>query len=122
MTARPSGASRRLFALACLHATIGAPVGVLAQAPATPGDYLARYDLDGDGRVALAEYRDYLSRGFRDRDRDGNGVLEGDELPVPGTRAIRLADHLDALARGFARQDHDGDGFLDAAEMAAPPR
>lgn len=88
----------------------------------SPAGYLASIDLDGDGRIALSEYRDYLSRGFRNMDADGNGVLEGDELPVPGARSVRLSDHLEALARGFDRQDHNRDGYLDAAELAAPPR
>jgi Ca2+-binding EF-hand superfamily protein len=94
----------------------------VAQAPSTPAEYLARIDLDGDGRISLTEFRDYMSRGFRDRDRDDNAVLEGDELPVPGARPVHLADHLEALARSFARQDRNGDGFLDADELAAPPR
>ena len=90
--------------------------------PDTPAGYLARMDLDGDERISLAEFRDYMSRGFRDRDVDGNGILEGDELPVPGARALRLADHLQRLAEAFARQDRNGDGWLDAGELAAPPR
>lgn len=88
----------------------------------TPAGYLATIDLDGNGLIALSEYRDYLSRGFRDMDADSNGVLEGRELPVSGARAVRLVDHLDALARGFERQDRNGDGYLDAVELAAPPR
>lgn len=90
--------------------------------PRTPAEYLERMDLDGDGRISLAEYRDYMSRGFRDMDRDGNGILEGDELPVPGARPVHLRDHLEALRRAFERQDRNGDGYLDAAELAAPPR
>lgn len=90
--------------------------------PQTPAEYLERMDLDGDGRISLAEYRDYMSRGFRRMDRDGNGILEGDELPVPGARPVYLNDHLDALRRAFERQDLNGDGYLDARELAAPPR
>lgn len=78
-------------------------------------------DLDRDGRVALHEYRDYMSRGFRRMDLDGDGVLRDDELPVPNAREVRLVEHLDALRRAFERQDRNGDGFLDAAELAAPP-
>ncbi|MFC0356090.1 calcium-dependent protein kinase 21 [Pseudofulvimonas gallinarii] len=81
-----------------------------------------RMDLDGDNRVSLAEFRDYMSRGFRSRDLDGNGILQGAELPDPGARPLRLADHLERLAEAFARQDRNGDGWLDAAELAAPPR
>lgn len=88
----------------------------------SPAGYLAMIDLDGDGRISLSEYRDYLSRGFRDMDRDRNGILEGDELPVPGARPVRLSDHMDALARAFGRQDRNADGVLDVTELAAPPR
>lgn len=90
--------------------------------PSTPADYLAAIDLDGDGRIGLSEYRDYMSRGFRRMDADGNGTLEGDELPVPGARTVRLRDHLGSLEAAFRRQDANGDGQLDERELAAPPR
>ncbi len=93
-----------------------------AQLAATPGEYLARMDADRDGRVSLAEYQAHLSRAFRDMDRDGDGVLIGDELPVRGARPVLLSEHHAALARAFRRQDRDGDGRLDARELAAPPR
>ena len=93
-----------------------------AQAPGSPAEYLSRMDLDGDGRISLAEYRDYMSRGFRRMDRDGNGILEGDEHAVPGSRPVPLPELMTNLQRAFARQDRNGDGFLDSAELAAPPR
>jgi hypothetical protein len=112
-----------LSIIAFMAVAVLAQGAALAQSmPLSPAGYLASIDLDGDGRIALSEYRDYLSRGFRDMDADGNNVLEGDELPVPGARPVRLGDHLAALARGFERQDRNGDGHLDAAELAAPPR
>lgn len=110
----------RTLLIAVITALAATPVA--AQGPVSPADYLARMDLDGDGRVSLAEYRDYMSRGFRRMDVDGNGVLEGDEHAVPGSRPVHLTDLMDNLARAFARQDRNGDGFLDAAELAAPPR
>ena len=93
-----------------------------AQAIANRAAYLSRLDGDGDGRVSLAEYQAYLSRGFHDMDRDGDGVLRGDEWPVPGTRPRRLDDLLADLARQFVRLDLDGDGHLDPHELTAPPR
>lgn len=90
----------------------------------TPAEYLVRMDLDGDGRIALREYQDYLSRGFVQMDRDGNGVLDASELPV-GTRSRRaptLESHLRSLAAVFDRQDINNDGHLDARELAAPLR
>ena len=44
-------------------------------------DYLARMDADGDGRVSLAEYQDWLSYAFTRMDANGDGVLAPDELP-----------------------------------------
>jgi Ca2+-binding EF-hand superfamily protein len=90
----------------------------------SPAEYLNRMDLDGDGRVSLREYQDYLSRGFVQLDRDGDGVLNASELP-PGTRSRRaptLESHLRSLAAVFDRQDANNDAHLDARELAAPPR
>ena len=92
--------------------------------PRSPADYLATMDRNGDGRVALAEYQDYLSRGFQQMDRDGDGKLSTVELPQ-GARTRRvptLEGHRRSLAATFDRQDANNDGFLDARELAAPPR
>lgn len=86
-----------------------------------PAELVARFDLDGDGRVDEGEYVAYLMRGFHARDRDGNGVLEGDELP-PGARPLSADGNEARLRRQFRRQDADGDGRLDARELLAPPR
>ncbi len=78
-------------------------------------------DTDGDGRVSRAEYIAHMTRNFDRIDTDGNGVLEGDELP-PGAKPVTRADYEKSLAAVFARQDSNRDGFLDARELAAPPR
>ena len=84
--------------------------------------YLARMDADGDGRIRLAEYQDWLSYAFDRMDRDHDGVLSPAEQPggrgVPLTRDAYRA----RLAETFRRQDRNGDGALDARELAAPPR
>lgn len=112
-------------ALALAAALLSAAPAALAQAmPRTPGDYLRSMDRDGDARVALAEYQDYLSRGFQQMDRDRDGKLSASELPS-GTRSRRvptLEGHRRSLAATFDRQDADNDGYLDARELAAPPR
>ena len=106
-------------------ATLSLPLALPAEPLArTPSEYLLRIDANGDGRVSLSEYQDYLSRGFTRMDRDGNGVLSASELP-PGARTRRaptLESHLRALAATFDRQDVDNDGYLDARELSAPPR
>jgi Ca2+-binding EF-hand superfamily protein len=85
-------------------------------------DYLARMDADGDGRVSLAEYQDWMSYAFDAMDRDHDGVLAAAELPGGRGRSITRSAHRERLAAGFRRQDRDGDGVLDAGELAAPPR
>ena len=89
-------------------------------APDSPSAYLHRMDANGDGRVDEDEYVSYMSRGFAGMDRDGNGVLEGDELP-PGAHRVTLAQYQQSLRAAFHRQDANHDGTLDAAELSRPP-
>ena len=84
-------------------------------------DYLARMDVDRDGRVSLPEYQRWLSYGFDAMDRDRDGVLSAAELPGGRGRRIERASHLSALAAAFARQDRDRNGYLSARELSAPP-
>ena len=106
--------------LAALVSLVVAGNAIAQNAPASPRAYLQRMDSNGDGRVDESEYLDYMGRGFAQLDTDGNGVLEGDELP-PGSRPVTLAEHQQALRAAFRRQDSNHDGFLDAAELARPP-
>lgn len=106
-------------ALACLLAT--APMVAPAQVRAT-GDYLARMDRDGDGRVSLIEYQDWLSYAFDAMDRDRDGVLQPSEQPGARGKAITRAEHRQRIAERFARQDANRDGWLSAKELSAPPR
>jgi Ca2+-binding EF-hand superfamily protein len=104
-------------ALLAPHAVPAAP----SQYARGPNELLQRFDTDGDGVVSEAEYVAYLSLGFRARDVDGNGILEGDELP-PNAKPLARADNEARLRRQFARQDANGDGALNARELLAPPR
>ncbi|CAN7267615.1 hypothetical protein LJR168_003618 [Pseudoxanthomonas sp. LjRoot168] len=97
------------------------PVAALAQVTAT-GDYLARMDTDGDGRVSLIEYQAWMSYAFEGMDRNRDGVLSLDELPGGRGKPVTREAHLAQLADRFKRQDADGNGFLSAKELAAPPR
>src|SRR3546814_648075 len=45
------------------------------------GDYLSRMDSDGDGRISLVEYQDWMSYAFDGMDRNRDGTLTPDELP-----------------------------------------
>ena len=86
------------------------------------GDYLSRMDRDGDGRVSLSEYQDWLSYAFDAMDRDHDGVLVAAELPGGHGAPLTRAQHRARLADAFRRQDRNHDGVLDARELAAPPR
>jgi len=122
-TAAPSCSNARMrlpLALLLLAVCAGAAA---RDYPATPAGYLALIDANGDGRVAAQEYVDYLSDGFRRMDRNGDGVLDGDELPAGPRRTPRsLAAFQDDLRRQFHRLDRDGNGWLSASELAQPPR
>ncbi len=104
---------------ACLLPTALLP-SAHAQVQAT-SEYLARMDSDGDGRVSLAEYQDWMSYAFERMDANGDGILSADELPGGRGKPVSLIDHRAKLARTFVRQDQDKDGFLDARELSAPP-
>lgn len=60
--------------------------GVIAQEP--DPQFMARYDLDFDGKVTKIEYR--AANGNKDKwagfDLDSNDILEGKELPGIGDR------------------------------------
>jgi len=89
--------------------------------PQTPADYLRQMDGNGDGRVSLAEYVAYMSRGFHRMDTDGDGILEARELPGGRGRPVTLESWQANLRRQFHRLDRNHDGHLDARELAAPP-
>ena len=98
-----------------------APVLAIAQVTQT-GEYLAKMDADGDGRVSLAEYQGWMGYAFDGMDRDGDGVLATHELPGGKGAPVTREMHRARLAERFRRQDVNRDGFLDARELAAPPR
>ena len=79
-------------------------------------------DADGDGRVSLPEYQDWLSYAFDAMDANRDGILQPHEQPGGRGQPITRAEHRKRLAERFARQDANRDGFLDARELAAPPR
>ncbi|MCR6495212.1 hypothetical protein LJB71_02445 [Thermomonas sp. S9] len=98
------------------------PLAAGAQQVRGAGDYLARMDADGDGRVSLPEYLAWMGYAFDRMDRDHDGVLQAGELPGGKGQPLTRAAHRAQLAERFRRQDVDHDGYLDAHELAAPPR
>lgn len=63
-----------------------------------------------------------MSRGFQAMDRNGDGILETDELPGGRGRPITLQEYQDNLRRQFHKLDRHHRGYLDAQELTAPPR
>lgn len=123
---RPPGrlAGRQRYGLAlavCALANLGFAT-TAAAAPPGAAQYIAGYDRDGDGRVSLAEYQAYLSRGFDRMDRNADGRVAGTEWPQPNRRVLLRSQHQANLAAAFRRQDRNGDGFLSLVELTAPPR
>lgn len=104
--------------VACLLAF---PAIAAAQVEAV-ADYLSRMDADGDGRVSLVEYQDWLSYAFDAMDRNRDGRLTRDELPGGKGQAVSRIEHRARLANSFNRQDGNRDGYLSAKELAAPPQ
>lgn len=121
LRAPAAGRARGLATLAagCLALVLLASPGT---APAQAGDYFKAVDLDGDGRLSLDEFLERMSWAFRQRDANGNDVLDPAEQHVPGAKPITLAEHHARFSAQFRRQDADGDGFLSPAEFLAPPR
>jgi hypothetical protein len=120
---RRSGTFGRMFSRIHIAACVGLLYPAIASAQVTAtGEYLARMDTDGDGRIALAEYQAWMGYAFEQMDANHDGQLTADELPGGKGQAISLAEHRETLAAMFRRQDADGDGFLSAKELAAPPR
>ena len=105
------------FAALLLTTTIA--IDGLAQ---SSGSYFSVVDLDGDGRISLAEYQERMSWAFRQMDRNADGVLTPDEQLVPNAMTLTLSEHRRRLAEQYARQDANKDGSLSRAEFLAPPR
>ena len=89
---------------------------------ARPGDYLAKMDVDRDGKVSLVEYQDWLSYAFDGMDANRDGVLSPAEQPGGRGAALTRVEHRARIAERFRKQGANRDGFLSAKELAAPPR
>ena len=113
--------SRAGFSFVAFAALLGAATPSIAQVQAS-GEYLARMDVDHDGRVSLVEYQDWLSYAFDAMDRDHDGTLAPGEQPGGRGKPIIREQHRLRLADAFRRQDANHDGSLSATELAAPPR
>jgi len=97
------------------------PLAAHGQVNAT-SDYLSRMDADGDGRISLVEYQDWMSYAFDAMDRNRDGTLTADELPGGKGKPVTRAEYRARIAATFNKQDVNRDGSLSARELAAPPQ
>ena len=97
---------------------LGLPAIALAQ---SGQDYFRVVDLDRDGRISLAEYRERFSYAFRKMDVNRDGVVDESEQLVPGAPRMTLAQLHEQLTAQFHRQDKNHDGSLSPKEFLAPP-
>ena len=93
-------------------------------------------DVDGDGKVSLAEINAEQDRLFVAADVDGDGALSADEfrrrgrwfqslgvttlfdlMDADGGQSINAAEIKSPSERWFARYDENGDGFVTAEEL-----
>jgi EF hand len=116
-----SSASSPVLVLSLAVALCGSAGFSQAQVRAT-GDYLTRMDTDGNGKVSLPEYQDWLSYAFDNMDRNRDGLLAPEEQPGGRGKPITRDEHRTRLAEMFKRQDRNRDDALDAKELAAPPQ
>jgi Ca2+-binding EF-hand superfamily protein len=89
---------------------------------------LDRMDRNVDGKISFEEYRNAMIRRFGARDRNDDGVLEGDEFPKEwlagagmqgATGKVTWEQFAAELQLVFDQFDVDKNGQLDAAEIAA---
>ena len=120
----PVASAQQQASPAASPAAPAAPVKPVAPgtAPQGTGDYLSRMDADGDRRISLLEYQEWLTYAFDGMDRNRDGVLTPDEQPGGRGKVITRDAHRARVAERFGRQDIDRSGFLDARELAAPPQ
>ena len=97
------------------------PMAASAQVQRT-SEYLSKMDTDGDGKVSLLEYQDWMSYAFDAMDRNRDGVLATDEQPGGRGKPVSRSEHRTRLAERFSKQDLNRDKFLSARELAAPPQ
>ena len=117
---RTTGKRRLVRRFSCASLLL---LAAAAQAQVTDtGSYLQRMDADGDGKVSVEEYVQWMMYAFDRMDRNADGVLGADELPGGKGRPITREQQRQTIIERFHKQDANGDGFLSAKELAAPPR
>ncbi len=120
-----------LLALCFLPAPDAQAAGKKAGDPApdaatTVQRILARMDRDNNGQVGFEEYRNAMTRRFHAVDKNGDGVLQANELPeewvvvnasdIPAN-GMGLEAFAEHMRSSFASFDANHDGSLDNDEL-----
>jgi Ca2+-binding EF-hand superfamily protein len=121
------GVSRAIFAGMLFAAMLPGLVPIAAAQEqrrelASTKEYLSKMDVDGDGKVSLSEYQDWMSYAFDAMDRNHDGVLSSAEQPGGRGKPVTRSEFRERLTERFRKQDLNHDGFLSARELAAPPQ
>jgi len=73
-------------------------------------------DLDGDGNLTVAEFKEHAQSRFGAADSNGDGLLSAEELTeAAAARAAERAALM--IARMIEWRDQDGDGALSPSEL-----
>ena len=86
------------------------------------GRYWQQIDQNRDGLIDETEYLEWMMYGFRQRDRNGDHILSGDERPPGSVGPITETQQRQAFLKQFHAQDRDGNNQLSPHEFFAPPR
>ena len=92
-----------------------------ANNPSPESVYFSRADTDGDGKLSLAEFQDWMSYAFKRMDANHDDVLDPHEQGLPNARQLTGDEHRARLAAQFNKQDKNHDGMLSQREFLAPP-
>lgn len=92
-----------------------------AKNPSPEAVYFSRADTDGNGKLSLPEFQDWMSYAFKRMDANRDDVLDPHEQNLPNARRLTGEEHRARLAEQFKRQDKNHDGALSQREFLAPP-
>jgi len=109
-----------------LALSLSAPFAVMAQNGqlAFTQEHFHHLDVDKDGKVTQAEYRQFMEGAFSKLDTDGNGQLSSAEagevlsaeqfasVDADGNGQLSRQEFLDQAMRDFQRADNNADGSL----------